>query len=162
MRVLIDSNIILDVLQKREPFLLASSLVWKLCEVGKIDGFVSALTFTNIVYIMRKQLSPEKIREYFAKLQLIFTFVSIEPNDLQSASDLQWADYEDALQYVTAKKLQAIYIVTRNEKDFAMSNIPAVSPLEFLSILYPQYKRVNEKTNTKVLKEPKQDEDIFE
>lgn len=162
MRVLIDSNIILDVLQKREPFLPASSLVWKLCEVGKIDGFVSALTFTNIVYIMRKQLSPEKIREYFAKLQLIFTFVSIEPNDLQSASDLQWVDYEDALQYVTATKLQAIYIVTRNEKDFAMSNIPAVSPFEFLSILYPQYKRVNEKTNTKVLKEPKQDEDIFE
>ena len=111
---------------------------------------------------MRKQLSPEKIREYFAKLQLIFTFVGLEPEDLQAASDLCWADYEDALQYVTAIKLQASYIITRNEKDFAMSNIPAVSPFEFLSILYPQYKRVNEKTNTKVPEEPKQDEDIFE
>lgn len=143
MRVLIDSNIILDVLQKREPFLPASALVWKLCEVEKIDGFVSTLTFTNIVYIMRKQLSPEKIREYFAKLQLIFTFVSIEPEDLQSASDLQWADYEDALQYVTATKLQVSYIITRNTKDFLLSNIPAIIPLEFLSILYPQYKRIN-------------------
>ena len=61
MVLLIDANIILDVLLNRPEFVKESSLVWKLCETEQAKGYISALTFANLVYIMRKQLTPEKI-----------------------------------------------------------------------------------------------------
>ena len=61
MVLLIAANIILDVLLNRPEFVKESSLVWKLCETEQAKGYISALTFANLVYIMRKQLTPEKI-----------------------------------------------------------------------------------------------------
>ena len=63
MVLLIDANIILDVLLNRPEFVKESSLVWKLCETEQAKGYISALTFANLVYIMRKQLTPEKIED---------------------------------------------------------------------------------------------------
>lgn len=63
MRLLIDANILLDVLQKREPYFHDSSLIWKLCETNSAEGYVSSLTFANLIYVMRKELTPEKIEE---------------------------------------------------------------------------------------------------
>lgn len=60
MRILIDTNVILDVLCARENFLEASSKVWKYCETKKLEGYISALSVPNIVYILRKELTPEK------------------------------------------------------------------------------------------------------
>lgn len=62
MKLLIDANILLDVLQNRAGFVEDSSLVWKLCETGQAEGIVSALTFANLVYVMRKELGPENRR----------------------------------------------------------------------------------------------------
>ena len=72
MKVLIDTNIILDVLCKRQEFYEDSAKVFKLCEVKKIAGVISALSIPNIVYIMRKELDAEKIREILDSLSLIF------------------------------------------------------------------------------------------
>ena len=72
MKLLIDANILLDVLQNREPHVQASSVVWKLCETEKAKGYISALTFANLVYIMRKELDPKKIEETLKALSLIF------------------------------------------------------------------------------------------
>ena len=74
MKLLIDANILLDVLQNRAIFVEDSSLVWKLCETGQTEGIVSALTFANLVYVMRKELGPEKIEEVCKLLSLIFHF----------------------------------------------------------------------------------------
>ena len=63
MVLLIDANIILDVLMNRQEFVKDSSIIWKLCETEKAKGYVSALTFANLVYIMRKQPDSEKIEE---------------------------------------------------------------------------------------------------
>lgn len=63
MRILIDTNVILDVLCARENFVEASSKVWKYCEVHKIEGYISALSVPNIIYILRKELTPEKIQQ---------------------------------------------------------------------------------------------------
>ena len=68
MKVLIDTNVILDVLCSRQAFLDASEKVFKLCEVKKLTGYISALSIPNIVYIMRKELGPGKIREILNKL----------------------------------------------------------------------------------------------
>ena len=63
MRLLIDANVILDVLQNREPHVKDSSITWKLCETRQAEGFISALTFANLVCVMRKKLNPEQIEE---------------------------------------------------------------------------------------------------
>ena len=135
MRILIDGNIILDVLQNREPHVVDSAKIWKLCETDQAEGYVSALTFSNLVYIMRKELSPEKINEVFKSLGLIFQFTDLTVSDLTKAAEQQWDDFEDALQAATAERIHADNIITRNVKDFKQSKIVAFTPTEFLARL---------------------------
>jgi predicted nucleic acid-binding protein len=135
MRLLIDGNIILDVLQNREPHIVDSAKIWKLCETDQAEGYVSALTFSNLVYIMRKELSPEKINEVFKSLGLIFQFTDLTVSDLTKAAEQQWDDFEDALQAATAERIHADNIITRNVKDFKQSKIVALTPTEFLARL---------------------------
>ena len=133
MVLLIDANIILDVLLARPDFVRESSLVWKLCETEQAKGYVSALTFANLVYIMRKQLSPEKIEDTLQKLGLIFEFADLTASDLSKAASLHWADFEDAVQSVTAERIHANYIITRNVRDFTKSSVVAFTPSELLA-----------------------------
>ena len=132
MNVLIDGNIILDVLQNREPHAEASSKVWKLCETNLVEGYVSALTFADMVYVMRKELTPEKIHEVLKKLALIFHFTELSVSDMEKAAGMMWNDYEDAVQAATAERIRATAIITRNIKDYRQSQIPAFTPAEFL------------------------------
>ena len=133
MRLLIDGNIILDVLRNRKPNVDDSSKVWKLCETNQAEGYVSALTYTNLVCIMRKELTPEKINEVLQSLGLIFQFADLTVSDMTKAAGLEWEDYEDALQAVTAERIHADCIITRNIKDFKKSKIVAFTPTEFLA-----------------------------
>ena len=132
MKLLIDANILLDVLQNREPHVQASSVVWKLCETEKAKGYVSALTFANLVYIMRKELDPKKIEETLKALSLIFEFADFNVSDLTHAAELEWDDFEDAVQSVTAERVHADYIITRNVRDFAKSKVVAITPSELI------------------------------
>ena len=132
MKALIDGNIILDVLQKRDPHFDASSKIWKLCETEQIEGFVSALTFANLVYVMRKELTPERINEVLKKLALIFHFTELAVSDLAEAAELKWNDFEDAVQAAAASRIDADCIVTRNVRDYIQSRIPAFTPAELL------------------------------
>ena len=91
------------------------------------------LTFANLVYVLRKELSPEMVDETLKTLSLIFTFEDLKGSDLVAASSLQWNDFEDALQSVTAERIGADYIITRNIKDFKGSRIPAFTPSEYLA-----------------------------
>ena len=133
MRVLIDANILLDVLQARRPHLKNSSLIWKLCETDQTTGYVSSLSFANIVYVMCKELDAETIEDVFAKLQLIFRFTELSVSDLSKAIALRLDDFEDALQIATASRLKADYIITRNVKNFIESETPVVTPDEYLT-----------------------------
>lgn len=132
MKLLIDGNIILDVLQKREPHYKDSAYIWKLCETNMVEGSVSALTFANLVYIMRKQLNPAIINEILKKLLLIFTFEDLTNSDIITASEMQWNDFEDAIQSATAKRIRADIIITRNIKDFKDSEVAAYTPTDFI------------------------------
>ena len=133
MVLLIDGNIILDVLLNRQEFVIDSSMIWKLCETGKAKGYVSALTFANLVYIMRKKLDPATIEDIFRKLNLIFDFTDFSVSDLTRAAGLNWKDFEDAVQSVTAERVHADYIITRNIRDFSKSKIIAFTPSELLA-----------------------------
>lgn len=131
--MLIDGNILLDVLQKRDPHFKDSSKVWKLCETEQAEGYVSALTFANLVYVMRKELDPDKIEDVLKKLSLIFRFTELSVADMNNAAGMKWDDYEDALQTATAKRIRADYIITRNVRDYRQSEITAFTPTEFLA-----------------------------
>lgn len=133
MVLLIDANIILDVLMNRQEFVKDSSMIWKLCETEKAKGYVSALTFANLVYIMRTQLNPEAIENVFRKLNLIFDFTDLCVSDLTRAAELSWKDFEDAVQSVTAERIHADYIITRNVRDFSGSRVIAFTPAELLA-----------------------------
>ena len=135
MKLLIDANILLDVLQNRENFVRASSMVWKLCETEQAKGYISALTFANLVYIMRKEMDAQRIEEVLHMLSLIFEFAELNDSDLFRAAALQWPDFEDAVQSVTAERIHADYIITRNVRDFSRSKVIALTPDELLARL---------------------------
>jgi len=135
MRVLIDTNIILDVLCNRADFAEDSATVMKQCELGIIEGYVSALSFPNIAYIMRRELTKEKTKEIISNLCMIFKAEDLKSEDIIKAADLLFDDYEDALQSACASRIKAQYIVTRNIKDFSNSRIPAIKPSELLEII---------------------------
>jgi predicted nucleic acid-binding protein len=133
MVLLIDTNVLLDVLLDRPGFVKSSDLVWKLCETEQVKGYVSTLSYANIMYIMRKQLTAQQIEDVFHKLNLIFEFASFTPTVLERAVTMKWDDFEDAIQSATAESVHADYIITRNIKDFAQSKVIAFTPDELLA-----------------------------
>lgn len=133
MKLLIDANILLDVLQKREPHYKDSALIWKLCETEQAEGYVSVLSFADLVYVMRKELDAEKVLDVQQKLALIFRFADFTAADITRAAEMQWDDFEDAVQAATAERIHADHIITRNLRDFKQSSIVAFTPAEYLA-----------------------------
>jgi len=133
MVLLIDTNVVLDVLLNRLEFVKASSMIWKICETEQAKGYISALTYANMMYVMRKQLTSEQIEEVFCKLNLIFEFADFSSAVLERAVNMKWKDFEDAVQSATAESVHADYIITRNLKDFTQSKVMAFTPAELLA-----------------------------
>lgn len=133
MVLLIDTNIVLDVLLNRPEFVKDSAMIWKLCETEQTKGYISTLTYANMMYVMRKQLTPEQIEEVFRKLSLIFEFADFSHAVLERAVNMKWKDFEDAVQSATAESVHADYIITRNLKDFTKSRVMAFTPSELLA-----------------------------
>ena len=132
MKILADTNVILDVLCNRSEFVEASSKVWKYCAVNQIEGYISALSVPNIVYIMRKELTPQKTKQLIQQITMIFKIVDLKSSDLKAAAEMFTSDYEDALQMCQANRIGADYIITRNIRDFKDSKVPALKPSELL------------------------------
>lgn len=132
MKILIDTNILLDVFYKRENLYETSLNVFRLCETKIVEGYISSLSIANIIYIMRKELNNSKINSLIKKLSLIFNIVDLTVYDLLKATEIEYSDYEDALQCVEASRLKLDYIITRNTKDFIHSNVRAITPQNFI------------------------------
>ncbi len=132
MKLLIDTNIVLDVLCNRKGYVENSLKVFKLCETKKLEGYLSAISIPNIAYILRKELSVKNLKSIIIKLNIIFSIIELKPNDLILATDLDFKDYEDALQSVCAKRIKADFIITRNTKDFKNSQVKAITPEQLL------------------------------
>lgn len=133
MKLLIDANILLDVLQKREPHFHDSSLIWKLCETDSTEGYISSLTVANLIYVMQKELAPEKIEEVLRQLKLIFQLTDLSVSDISRATEMKWNDFEDAMQSAIANRIHADCIITRNVRDFRESKTIAFTPAEYLA-----------------------------
>ncbi|MBO5501835.1 MAG: PIN domain-containing protein [Clostridia bacterium] len=132
MKILIDTNVILDLLCDRKGFSEDAARIFKLCEVREIEGTISALSIPNIVYIMRKELDEERIQGIIRMLSSILTIEDLRGDDMLKAAALPMKDFEDALQSVCASRVKADFIVTRNIKDYAKSPVMAIKPSELL------------------------------
>ena len=133
MKIMCDTNIILDVLLEREPFVEDSCRVLSLCEEHKIDGFVSASSVTDIYYLVRKYThSTQMAYQAVGKLLEIMKICSVTNDDVLMAFKKKAKDFEDCLVATCAKSIHCSYIITRNKKDFEEFDIPALLPAELL------------------------------
>ena len=139
MLILIDTNVLLDVIARREPYVIFSEKVIDLCRQEIINGAIAGHSVLNAMYVLRKNFTLTERKEIFLSL---CEFLYVESVDfgkiIQALKDDNFSDFEDCLQMQCALSLRADYIVTRNVKDFAASEIPAVTPEEFLKILEEQ------------------------
>ncbi|MBQ9628886.1 MAG: hypothetical protein IJR43_06485, partial [Synergistaceae bacterium] len=101
-----------------------------------IEGYISAMSLINISYIMRKELTPDRMQEIFMALALAFRFADLKFSDVEEAANMKWHDYEDAVQSVTAERLNADYIITRNAKDYQNSKVKALTPEEYFADVF--------------------------
>ncbi len=135
MKILVDTNVLLDVLCERTEFYDDSAAVWSLAEQGRMTAFIAAVSVTNIYYIVRKLGDHRKAMKAMTQLRDIFSVAACDAQVLNQAIDAKMQDLEDAVQYFTAAHAGADMIVTRNVKHFPKGGIPAATPAEFLAVL---------------------------
>ncbi len=134
--MLIDDNVLLDVLQIRQPHFDYSYSVWNLCRKSQVEGYISALTFADIVYIMRKEIAYHEVEALLGVVTKVFRCTDLNIGDLRHAASMKWRDFEDAIQASTAERINADYIITRNTKDFEGSKVKALTPEEYFTDIF--------------------------
>jgi predicted nucleic acid-binding protein len=133
-RVLFDSDVLLDVLAQRQPFVVASAQALNRMTQPQVQGYVSGHTVTNIFYILRRQVGSAVARELLSRLFQHLHVASVTDEVIRIALQSSITDFEDAVTSEAANAAGVEVIVTRNTPDFAVSSIPAVLPEEFLAI----------------------------
>ena len=132
MRILIDTNVILDILQKREPFFADSYRALRKAIESDAECLLSASAATDIFYMLRKALgSAQQAKEQIEKLAQLVSFADVQGMDIHTALMREMPDFEDAVVDAVAERNGASYILTRNIKDFAGSVVPAILPVDF-------------------------------
>jgi Predicted nucleic acid-binding protein, contains PIN domain len=132
-RLFIDTNIVIDLLAKREPFYDEAARLFTLADKKKIRLSVSALTFANTNYILLQSKKPDEAKLILRKLKLIVQVLSLDEKIVAlSLNDSYFNDYEDALQYYTALENGAEAIITRNLKDFQKAKLLVMTAGQFL------------------------------
>lgn len=133
MRVLFDTNVILDVLLDRQPHADTAEYLMSLADKGHVDGVVCATTVTTIHYLVAKVLGSKAAEPYLRELLEIFEVAPVDGPVLASALDRGFADFEDAVLHESAVAAGAEAIVTRNGSDFARATLPVFEPRELLA-----------------------------
>ncbi|GHU22827.1 twitching motility protein PilT [Spirochaetia bacterium] len=140
MVVLIDTNVIIDALTYREPFMQNAKAILNKCRNGEIIGYIAAYTVPTIFYILQKHFSVSERRDMLSKLCRFIDVAGISKQHVINAIENEhFNDLEDCLQMECAASIGADYIVTRNTDDFSGSTIPTVLPGEFLVKLEAVY-----------------------
>ena len=136
IKALLDTNIVLDALAAREPFCVEAERIFMTAAEERFYGFVTANSITDIYYLVRKNISEAVARETLRNLLQIFAVVDISGKDCESALESTIEDYKDALVVACASKINADYIITRDEEFLqAQSPVPVVAPARFLKII---------------------------
>jgi len=133
MKVLIDTNVILDALLMRDQWAATAQELLRIAAMDKVRGCVTASQTTDIFYILCRQGASEATGKAVIKtLTESVKVLDVTYADVQNALVSDMSDYEDGLLAHCAKRQKVEYVITRNEKDFAQSPVPALSPQAFL------------------------------
>jgi predicted nucleic acid-binding protein len=133
MRVLFDTNVVLDVLLDREPHAEVAAQLMSLVDVGRLEGFVSSTTVTTIYYLAAKAAGPKAAKRHVRTLLDIFLIAPVDREVVENALDVEFDDFEDAVLHEAAVFAEATAIVTRNGKDFERASIAVFNPRELLA-----------------------------
>jgi len=129
----LDTNVLLDVIVEREPFVEDSLKVWKLVESGQMEGWISAISFNNIFYIVRKLKGADTAYLAMETLNKIFRTAALDQLIVEDALALKIPDFEDAIQYASASHSGCHWLLSRNAADFPSIGKPIVlKPENFL------------------------------
>ena len=139
MRILLDTNIILDIALGRVPHLADSADVFRKIDNESIYGFVTATTITDIYYVAKREKGHQTTIDFISNLIEIVDVIGIDREIVIASLVSDFADFEDAIQSVSSRLNGIDYIITRNHKDFIKSEISAVSPKELLALLKKKY-----------------------
>ena len=135
MKVLFDTNVILDVLLDRSPFADDAAYLLSKVEQSEIMGFVCATTITTIHYLATKALGSKSASLHIKSLLSLFVIAPVNRLVLENAATSKFKDFEDAVLHEAALHAGAKYIVTRNSIDFKKSKLPVFEPKEFINVL---------------------------
>ena len=136
MRAVIDTCVVVDVLQNREPFCEAAQSVFLLCANRQYDGFLTAKSITDVYYPTHRQTHSDKETcDILSKLCVLFGLLDTTALDIRKAISGEVSDFEDAVMIETAVRAGADCIVTRNIKDFGKAPIPVYDPAGFVELL---------------------------
>lgn len=130
-----DLNVILDVLQNREPFYEASAQLLAFAETGRLQGFVAPHSLTTLFYLISKDQSSAKARATITNLLQFLAVAKIDQSTIEQAMSLSYRDFEDAVQMIAAVQSKVDYFVTRNPKDFQPPMLTVIQPSELLALI---------------------------
>ncbi len=127
-RVLIDTNVVLDVLLERKPHLAASAAIWDAVESGSAEGYLAAHAITTIHYLAQKQLGTRRAKRVIASLLQVFGVAAVDGNVLRDALQYETHDFEDAVSEAAARATACEAIVTRDPRGFRAAGLPVLTP----------------------------------
>ena len=139
IKAVIDTNVILDIALKREPFFNYSARIFECIDDQTLEGYITASSITDIYYIATKQRDKYLARNFLLNLIQIIEIIGVDRDIVIQALECDMPDFEDAIQSFSAKSNSIDLIITRNKADFAKSGLKVLYPLEFLQSLNIPY-----------------------
>jgi predicted nucleic acid-binding protein len=131
--IFLDTDVCIDLLSGRKPFVQAAEQLFSLADVGKIKVSVSALSFANIDYILRSQFSSRYSRQVLAQFKTLVEVLPVDSRTIDLAVASDFNDFEDAIQYACAIEHNLSTLVTRNVRDYKKASIKILTPESFLA-----------------------------
>lgn len=133
-RILVDTNIVLDLLAKRENFIIEAQELFTLSDKNELKLYVSSLTFANTYYILSQKMKLIDARKILRKFKVLVEVLPMDDKIIDLSLESDFKDFEDAIQYHTAIENEINIIVTRNLKDFKTSKIPVLTAKDYIKI----------------------------
>lgn len=133
-KVFVDTDIIYDLLGKRDPFYLAAAQLFTLADEGKVQIFISALSLANLHYLISKKRSAEEATEILRKFKVLVHVAPLNDKIIDLVLNSEFSDFEDALQYYSALQNEIEVLLTRNLKDYRKAQITVLTAQDFINL----------------------------
>jgi len=133
-KIFVDTDIIYDLLAKRDPFYLPAARLFTLADEGKIEIYISVLSLPNIHYLLSKQTSSEEAKQILRKFKVLVHVTPLNEKIIDLALNSEFSDFEDAIQYFSALQNNIEVLLTRNLKDYRKAQISVLTAQDFINL----------------------------